>query len=305
MKSYLSIDVGGSFLKSAVLNSGGDVFEESVFLVESLGESSREKIFESFSKVIGKGHNFIRDNNMDFGGIGVAFPGPFDVNNGISLMQHKFQSIYGIPLREVFYQMGAPLNAPITFIHDAHAVLAGELWKGNAKGFSNAAVITLGTGLGFALAVDGKIRCNALGGPILSIFKLSYNGTILEDYVSKRGVLRIYKSLNNDVCCDDLEVSDIGKMAENGDEKSISTFQKMARILAHCLKKILKEQKIECLLFGGQISRSFPFMEKTLQKQLKEVESLILIDAVQSIDYAAFWGALSTILQSEKAIVNK
>ncbi|WP_158871995.1 ROK family protein [Maribellus comscasis] len=300
MKSYLSIDAGGTFLKSAVLSSEGEIFRESVFSVESFSGGTKEKIFGAFTKIILKGLDFADDKGMELRGVGVAFPGPFDIEKAIPLMQHKFQSIYGINLRDVFYKMsGLPENIPIKFIHDANAVLAGELWKGNAKEFSNAAVVTLGTGLGFALAEEGKLLCNSVGGPFMSIFQLPYKEGILEDYVSKRGFIKIYQELNSKINCNGLEVSDIGKLANNGDENSIWTFQKAGEILGESLKDILVEQKIECLLFGGQISRSFSYMKEPLQKVLKNVSSLKKINVVKSIDYAALWGALNTVLYNE------
>ena len=198
--------------------------------------------------------------------------------------------------------MGVPTNAPVTFIHDANAVLAGELWRGNAYGRRNVAVVTLGTGLGFAISRNGRILCNPLGGPLLSIFGLSYDGSILEDYVSRRGILAIYKQLNSEADSNHLDVADIGEMAQKGDTISILTFETVGRILGETLKDILSDRKIECLLFGGQISRSFPYIQNPFQKALGHVESLSKIATVQNIDYAAFWGAVSTILQRNRTV---
>ena len=298
MKSYLSVDAGGTFLKSAILNSKGEVFQESACSVESFSDGPKEKILQAFGDIISKGLNFIRDNGMELGGIGVAFPGPFDIEKATPLMHHKFQAIYGINLRALFYQnSGVPEKIPIKFIHDANAVLAGELWKGNAQGFDNAAVVTLGTGLGFAVSERRKVLCNTLGGPFLSIFQLPYKEGILEDYASKRGFMKIYQELNNQANCNEIDVSDLGEWADNGDQASILTFRKIGEILGESLRDILTERKIECLLFGGQISRSFPFMEEPLKEALKDVGSLKRVTMVKSIDYAAFLGAISTILQ--------
>ncbi len=89
----------------------------------------------------------------------------------------------------------------------------------------NAAVVTLGTGLGFAISENGKVLCNELGGPFLSIFKLPYGDGILEDYTSKRGVLKIYKELSGKADVDGIKVAQIGDWANDGDEVSIRDIQ--------------------------------------------------------------------------------
>lgn len=299
MKSYLSIDAGGTFLKSAVLSSEGEVFSESAFSVKSFSGSSKDRIFQSFNEVVSKGIKFIQKQGMELGGVGVAFPGPFDIEKAVPLMQHKFREIYGVNMRKFIHEIsGVPGNIPVKFIHDANAVLSGELWKGNAAGYSNAAVVTLGTGLGFAISENGKILCNEIGGPYMSIFKIPYQEGILEDYTAKRGFLRIYKGLREDKDLDDVKVADIGKWADEGDVNSIKTFEKIGEILAVALENRLEERKVECLLFGGQISRSFYHMEPSLQNALKNVQCLKRILPVKNIENAAHLGVLRLILNN-------
>ncbi len=300
MKSYLSIDAGGTFLKSAVLNSRGEVFQESVTSIKSFSDGPKEQIFRAFGNVVQKAVEFIAMNNMTLDGIGIAFPGPFNFEKATPLMHHKFQSLYEIDLRKIFYSMpGVPANIPVKFMHDANAVLAGELWKGNAQGYKNAAVVTLGTGLGFAVSSEGKVLQNSIGGPFLSIFQLPYQSGILEDYVSQRGFLHIYKELIGSTDFNGITVSDLGRWAETGEKNSLLTFHRVGEILGTSLKAILIEMEIECLLFGGQISRSFSFMEEALKSTLEKTECLEKIDVVKSIDYAAFWGTINTVLKDD------
>lgn len=296
MTAYLIIDAGGTSLKSAVLDPEGEVFPDSVFSVPSVSEGTREEILQAFGKTLSKGLKYIDQEKMQPGGIGIAFPGPFDIKKAMSLMKHKFQSIYGVDLKEYFYRSDLiPRNVPVRFMHDANAVLAGELWKGNAQGYLNAAVVTLGTGLGFAISENGKVLCNELGGPFLSIFKLPYQDGILEDYTAKRGFLKIYGELSSQKDPNGVKVSDIGRWADQGDYPATETFRKVGKILAETLRYILIKRKIECLLFSGHISRSFHHMETALKEGLKDIPSLKLISTVKSIDYAALWGALQSL----------
>lgn len=295
-KAYLTIDTGGTYLKSAVLSPEGEILDDSDFTTRSWSEGPAEQILQAFEDTIKHGLAVIERIGGSLEGIGITFPGPFIYRKGIPLMEHKFKSIYGMDLGSAFRAMVGPGSLiPVKFVHDAVAWLEGELWIGNAAGFDNAALITLGTGLGFAFSQDGIVQCNEMGGPSLSLYKHPYGEGILEDYASKRGFLRIYRALSGKAE-GDIKVSDIGKWANEGDKASIATFRKVGDILAEALKSILDEYQIGCLLFGGQISRSFHHMEEALKQGLADVESLRKITTVRSIDNAAFYGALHKVL---------
>lgn len=297
---YLAIDAGGTFLKSAVLNAEGEVLQGSEFSIKSVSEGSRDQILHAFSEVITKGLAFIREGVMKLEGVGVAFPGPFDIYNAIPLMKHKFQGIYELNMRKWFYEIsGVPDDIPIKFIHDANAVLSGEIWKGNARGFRNAAVVTLGTGLGFAISENGKVLCNDIGGPFISIFNLPYRDGNLEDYTAKRGFLKTYRDVSGKADVDGIKVADIGEWGDHGDEASIQTFNKVGQILAQSLHEIINLRNIECLLFSGQISRSFHHLEPSLEEGLKNIEFLSRISVVKSIENAALLGALRNLQSNE------
>ena len=133
----------------------------------------------------------------------------------------------------------------------------GRSGKGNAREFDNVALITLGTGLGFAISQNGIVQQNELGGPGIPIFGIPYSEGILEDYTTKRGIVRTYLDLSGKNSAGGITVSEIGKRADNGDASSCKTFQMVGRILAESLKHIIDANHIQCLLLGGQISRSF------------------------------------------------
>jgi len=87
--------------------------------------------------------------------------------------------------------------------------------------------------------------------------------------------------------------------AQEGDEASVQTFHEVGKILAESLEHILIEKNIQCLLFGGQISRSFHLMEHTLKQGLFKVKCLQRISAVNSIENAALLGAHQAIISKD------
>lgn len=94
-----------------------------------------------------------------------------------------------------------------------------------------------------------------------------------------------------------IEAYDIGKWADEGDSASIAAYSEVGRILSENLSEILREEGIQCLLFGGQISRSFNHMEDELIRGLKDVQCLEKIAMAKSIDNAALYGAFKAIPQ--------
>jgi len=293
--AYLTIDAGGTYLKSAVLNSEGEVLEGSSFSKKALSAGSKEEILQAFRDIAIRGLKYIKNAGKKLGGIGVAFPGPFDCHNGIPLMKHKFSNIYGINLREWFQEIpGISNDIQISFIPDAHAVLSGELWKGNAQGFPDTAIVTLGTGLGFAFSKNGIVQSNNIGGPLVTIYRVPFRNGYLEDYIGRSGILESF-SEKSGKSIENLDVSDIGKWANEGEKISIQIFNDIGSILAEGLHSILNETDVQCLLLGGQISQSFRHMENTFRYGLKDLHRLQKISVVKDIGNAAFLGAFRAI----------
>ncbi len=302
--AYLMLDVGGTFTKSGVINWRGEIFPGSQFTADMPSDRSKEEIAGSLERDLRRGIGFIEAKGLKTAAVGIAIPGPFDYAAGVSLMQHKFRSLYGESVRELVYDVsGMDRRIPVIFLHDVNAALMGELLAGNGAGHRNIAIITLGTGLGFSSSRDGRVRCSPLGSPATPIYNIPYRDGILEDWVSKRGILRIYGDIAGGIP-EGFTVADIGRMADGGDRAALSAFAAAGRILASSVEDILMKEETECLLLGGQISRSFVHMEESLRGGLAGLPSLVRIAPVRNMDEAAFFGLLKHINDGDGTIRN-
>jgi len=259
MGKYTLLDVGGTFVKC---QDGRQV------PIRSNG--SKEEICAALKESVGT----VNDGDR----IGVAIPGPFDYENGIFLMEHKFASVYGENFKDI---CGAGNKGDFRYVHDIVAMLLGEMVAGKGKEYNRVAMVSLGTGLGFCMSIDGEILKNEKGSPAVSIFKRPYRDGILEDYASKRGFHRGFEGLS---------VKDLADLAKAGDEKAIERFNDTGYAIGSSIGEILNEYKIECLLFGGQISRSFFLMEKSLKEGLGEIPTLKYAGPISDFDNATFNG---------------
>ena len=236
----IALDLGGSFIKCS---DGRKV------PVDSAG--SREAVASAVREAVGP--------TGDLSSVRVCVPGPFDYKEGIFLMRHKFASVFGESFREV---AGIPEEVETTFIHDVVAPLRGFLKMCPELRQGTVALVTIGTGLGFSHAVDGVVALSERLSPAFSLYNLPFGGGILEDHVSRRGLLRHYKGR----CRGDVE--EIAALARHGDGEAMDAFTAMAGAFAQCAGPHLKRLGITTLMFGGQISKAFDLMEGTLKEAL-------------------------------------
>lgn len=305
MKTLL-LDVGGTFIKCSdgreiPVSSDGSREEISASFAEAVGgfcrdaEAGRDGAPGSADSAARDGascnggsstNKTVTDGEKEkqHCGIAVAIPGPFDYERGIFLMRHKFSAVYGESFRKL---AGVPEGVELRFIHDVNVMLAGEMSDGNGRGFSRAALVALGTGLGFAMSIDGHILKKETGTPLVSIFGLPYRDGILEDYASKRGFLRTFRDFGGQGAG---TVKEMAALASGGDEAAAEAFRRVGETIAGAISPILKEYEIECLLFGGQISRSFSLMESSVREGLSDVACLRSISPVSDFDNATFNG---------------
>ena len=290
----LLFDVGGTFLKAVIADGNGRFVPDTEYSVPMPSDGPREEIEQALIAALERGMRSAADRGLRIGCTGIAFPGPFDFGLGIPLMTHKFRNIYGISLLDLLRtRTDVGPTMPVLFMHDVNAAMLGEMRCGNARGFANAALIALGTGLGFACCLDGEVQYAPTGSPRITVYKKPFRDGILEDYVAKRGFLRLYGEITGQDTGPSLTVADLGRMAGEGDARARETFATVGGILAAALRDLLVEHGVECLLLGGQISRSFAHMEAALRDGLRDVAGLTRIAPAEHIGEAAFYGLLA------------
>ncbi len=288
----LGIDAGGTYFKSVLIKNGIEVVKDTALKTPS--GSSKDEILKCYCEIIKFARHFVSDVGGRLIGIGVSTPGPFDYKNGISLMQHKLTGIYGVNLKKSLKDMGMLGDMPMGFLHDGPAFLLGEYLLGSGKDFENLACITLGTGTGFAVMKNGKLCLKENGDTAFSIYGKPLNGLTVEDFLSHRGIINLYKNLSGKDSFDDVYGIFLSATEDN-DEFAVKTFEKTGEYIAKAVRDFVVEEKIECLILGGQISKSFHLFEKPLKEKLSDIPTLKYITKGHDLDYSAQIGAASLI----------
>jgi glucokinase len=194
--------------------------------------------------------------------IGIAMPGPFDYEKGISLIknQDKYESLYGLNVTELMAERLGVSPADIRLMNDAGCFLQGEVVGGAARGYKSAVGVTLGTGLGSAyfkngLAEDANLWC------------ASFKDSIAEEYISSRWLVSRYAEVCNGKVANTKEMVDLIPT----DDRIKGIFEEFGANLAAFLAPFIQQHNPEVAVIGGNIAKSSDWflsrVESDLQKQ--------------------------------------
>jgi len=218
-------------------------------------------------------------------GAELAVPGPFDYKAGVSRMRHKLPYLYGIDLRAALAHRLGWAPGQVCFVKDAAAFLLGEIGAGAALGFARAVGITLGTGVGSAFALEGRIVSECPGVPPGGeIWDLPFEGGILEDRVSSRAIRSSYERHTGI----SREVVDLAAAAPT-DAAANQSFIEFGRYLGLALRMTLTAFAPEVVVLGGGISHSAGLFLPAAQAELHGTGIQLRVSAL--LDHAPLVGA--------------
>ena len=195
-KYIFGADVGGTSVKMGLFDMAGMVVDkwEIPTRTENAGEHILPDIADSINQKIAE-NRYIKE---DIAGIGMAVPGPVDaagvVNKAVNLG-------WGVtPVKETMEKL---CGIPTVAGNDANVAALGEMWKGGGQGYDSLVLVTLGTGIGGGIIVDGRLVTGAdgAGGEIGHMHVMDDEPEAcncgckgcLEQYGSATGIVRLAK----------------------------------------------------------------------------------------------------------------
>jgi glucokinase len=316
-KCVLALDAGGTSIKLGLVPfhpEGGGVLDFQELPVRSEGTAA--EIAAAYGDAARAGMDCAARRGLEIVGVGVSTPGPFDYENGVSLMIHKYAAIRGMGIRAFIEAATGAL--PIRFVHDSSAFLLGELAGGDWNCYRSPCAAIIGTGLGFASMLAGELLRNPEGGPGISIFRRPCRDGIAEDFVSKRGIMRTYARLRGEGCdpggtgrhstvpdgsstvhegstvpdgSGGPSVKEMARAAREGDEVCGRVFAETGAILAEILAPIMRERGFDCLILGGQIAKAGALLTIPVRRRLESLGTVCDVQIALHIDEAPCLGA--------------
>ena len=184
-------------------------------------------------------------------------------------------------------ELGKRTGLPVYVENDANIAALGEQWKGAGKDYQSVALLTLGTGVGGGVIVNGKVidGSHGAGGEIGHITVNPHETAVcgcgkrgcLEQYSSATGVVRCMKKLldeNPDTPCTlrgtDFEAKDVFDAARSGDALAAREVDEMASTLGMALANIAATTDPEMFMIGGGVARAGEVLFNPLVRHYKE-----------------------------------
>jgi glucokinase len=276
----LGIDIGGSHITAALVDLNTRKVVEGTGQRRSVDSNgSAEEILNSWCDVI---NDAFAASDVSGKRIGIAMPGPFDYESGISLIQdqEKFRSLYNLNLKEELCRRLDLQQEDIRFINDAAAFLQGEVFCGVAANCEHVLGLTLGTGLGSAVCVDLHAEDAAL-------WNSPFKGGTAEDLLSTRWFLNRYFQLTG------LHVKGVKELTESQKFPAVvlEIFREFGNNLAEFLFPVMEKHSIEVVVLGGNISNAHVFFMPHLHQRFREMKSNVTIKVAQLKEQASLIGA--------------
>ena len=154
----IGIDLGGTFIKFALLYEG--LSRKGAHQSPTPASEGPEGVIAA---MIAGARQLLEQESVTPGsvvGVGIGSPGPLDAEAGIVIGMPNIPGFDNVPLRD---RVGEGLSLPAVLENDANAAALGEFLLGSGRGTSIMALLTLGTGLGSGIVIDGKLLHGAHG----------------------------------------------------------------------------------------------------------------------------------------------
>jgi glucokinase len=268
LKYAVGVDLGGTFVKVALVSDVGDIFFTTKLPIGS--QASKDTILNTIEKIIQTAIDEANTNELDIIGIGLGTPGI--VQDGVILGgSENLNGWENIDLSTYYNQK---FGIPVLVDNDANLMGLGEFFYGAAKGCTDVVFLTIGTGIGGAIIANGELY-GGYGnrGTELGHIVVEHNGPecncggkgCLELYSSTTALIKDYSGRSGkDV--KDLDGHYIIKKFNENEENAIKCMQKHTDYLGHGVASFINTFAPQKVVIGGGISDAGQFYIDMISK---------------------------------------
>ncbi|MFR4351293.1 MAG: ROK family glucokinase [Roseburia sp.] len=281
MKKYaFGVDIGGTTCKIGFFETDGRLIDK--WEIKTNTENGGAVILSDVAKAVD--NKLVQEgiSKDEVQGIGVGVPGPVKSNGVVNRCVNL-----GWGIVNVEEELGSLTGLKVKVGNDANVAALGEMWQGGAKGCRDVIMVTLGTGVGGGILVDGKVVAG-FGGAGGEIGHITVNDDeveacncgqygCLEQYTSATGIVRVAKRKLAKTSAETglakyekLTAKDIFDEAKAGDAVATSLVEEVCGILGAALSNIACVVNPEVIVIGGGVSKAGSILIDTIQKHFLE-----------------------------------
>ncbi|KFF06399.1 ROK family protein [Flavobacterium reichenbachii] len=292
MSITIGVDVGGSHISSAAVNSEDFVIIPGTYFSGSVdSKASKEVIIKKWAEIINQTIQIVQKTYSLTETIGIAFsmPGPFQYETGIAMFKgnDKYESLYNVSISEELTKYISAKNVSFRFLNDASCFGVGGSLKPESVLYSKVIAITLGTGFGAAF-LDNKL-------PLTQGDTIPHNGClwdkpfkegIADNYFSTRWFSNQYENSTGNKLTDG--VKEIAGIENSETARIFDDFAcNLTEFLAPCIVKF----DADLLIIGGNIAKSNHLFLSKLQQNLKNKNIDISISIIENTEQTSILGS--------------
>lgn len=292
MKTAIGIDLGGTYIKYGLVDQQGKILKKG--MIPTKAESnSRDIVIEQISTAI----KDVWNDTIE--GIGIGTPGVVD-NNGVVYEAPNLPDWHNFNLKEIFEKK---FNRPVVVENDANSIAYGEFLFGAGKGTRTIVCLTLGTGLGGGVVINGKLLRGAIySAAEIGHMPIDYKGRkcgcgsigcieayVGRDYIVKsviRKIKRGEKTILTEMAENDLSKITpkmISEAYQKGDKLAEETWIEVATALGAFLAGIVNLLNPDRIILAGGIAQAGEILFETVRKTIHERAMKVLSKNVEIV----------------------
>ncbi len=266
MKYGFGVDLGGTTVKIAYFDETGTMITN--WEIPTVTANGGSQILPDIAASI---RDFREKSGIDAEsllGIGIGVPGPVDSKGNVNRCVNLGWGTFNISK-----ELSSLTGLPVTAGNDANVAALGEFWKGGGKGYRNMVFVTLGTGVGGGIVIEGKLLHGAHGaGAEIGHMVLNRNETAVcgcgkrgcvEQYCSATGIVRLAK-LALDASQEEsslrrvtsLTCKDIFDAGKQGDQLALQVLDQYYAYMGEFLANVCCVVNPEVVVIGGGVSKA-------------------------------------------------
>ncbi len=304
----IGMDIGGTLVRVGAFDLDGKLLGQREASLASIGPDDGLRLIE---QLIQKTLDSV--NSSSLLGIGIGCTGPLDTVNGLINNPYTLEGWRNVPIVE---RLNKTFNIPVRLENDADAAALGEYWQGAGREAKRLYAVTVGTGVGTSLIIDGKIYRGVDGshpegghqlidpqGPECycghrGCWESLISGTAI---TSAARIAMNHEQLTAFGDPGQLDASVIAEAARAGNPAALAIMQKAARDFSLGIINIISLFVPDVLVLSGGVMKIADLFLPTLEEALKTTNPMVPFDRVHTLPaklgyYAGLYGGAYMIL---------
>jgi glucokinase len=273
-----AIDLGGTNLRAAFVDEGGKILSRVQHETPRRAKNP-EALMQALVAAVRECQRPLTERVV-IKAAAVVVPGTVDAANKVVVQVPNIPCLDSFPLQQA---LAKELGWPVVLENDANAAALGEMWQGAARGYATIVCLTLGTGVGGGIILQGKLWRGADGSagevghtPVdpQGIVKCKCGSTgCLEMYASGTAIVRLTREAlprfpASILAGEELSARKVYEAGTRGDALAIEVLASMGRSLGIGLANLINLLNPEIIVIGGKVANAWPLFADHMHKEV-------------------------------------